>query len=149
VKDEIKKNVSILKLLPVVRKAMNEKGWTEDARLSEASGVSTGVVSRFLNRGEISGENLCVILNSLELINNTPTNKKNITNCALPPEAADICDMIKDIYSSSDEQMHEALYTNLIAFKNSAKKDERIENLEKRIERVEKIASLKLNTDTD
>jgi hypothetical protein len=63
-----KENVSILQLLPRINKQMKKKRILIDRRLSEISGVSPGSVSRFLNHGEISGENLLKILQSLDMI---------------------------------------------------------------------------------
>jgi hypothetical protein len=56
--------------------------------------------------------------------------------------------MIKDIYSSTDEQMHTALHTNLVAFKNSAIKDKKIDNLEKKVDYLMKLYDRKIKSDT-
>ena len=72
----------------------------------------------------------------------------NVTRCDLPPEALDICDMIKEIYACSDEQMHEALHTNLVAFKNSALKDKRIDKLEKKMDFLMELYNPKIKSGT-
>ncbi|MGD0279953.1 MAG: helix-turn-helix transcriptional regulator [Smithella sp.] len=65
-KNTVKKKVSHLEL---VKKALKERGWRA-AELSRRSGVSTGILSRYLN--EVLGtsdDNLFAILCTLDLIN--------------------------------------------------------------------------------
>jgi transcriptional regulator with XRE-family HTH domain len=63
-KREVKKNISQVEL---VRTAMQSRGWSA-ADLSRASGVSTGVLSRFFHDDGMSADNLFAVLASLDLL---------------------------------------------------------------------------------
>jgi SOS-response transcriptional repressor LexA len=50
----------------IVRNAMRARGWNA-AKLSRVSGVSTGVLSRYFNKGGISSDNLYAVMQALGL----------------------------------------------------------------------------------
>lgn len=62
--NEVKKKISQVEL---IRQAMQARGW-KAAELSRASGVSTGVLSRFFNDDGISADNFYAILVALNLL---------------------------------------------------------------------------------
>ena len=62
---EDKVNINILHV-ELVKSEMKAKGWNA-AKLSRISGVSTGVLSRYFNKGGISSDNLYAIMQSLGL----------------------------------------------------------------------------------
>jgi transcriptional regulator with XRE-family HTH domain len=68
--------------------------------------------------------------------------------CNLPVHAADICGMINEIFASSDSQIHDALYSNLVAFKNSATKDSKINDLERKVNYLMQLYDAKIKSGT-
>ena len=63
-KREVKENISQVEF---VRQAMRGRGWNA-ADLSRASGVSTGVLSRFFHDDGMSADNLFAVLIALDLL---------------------------------------------------------------------------------
>ena len=63
-KKEVKRNISQVEL---IRRAMQDRGWNA-ADLSRASGVSTGVLSRFFHDDGMSADNLFAVLIALDLL---------------------------------------------------------------------------------
>lgn len=110
-KQKVKENISILKLVPLVRKKMKDNGWEEAARLSEASSVSTGTVSKFLNRGEVSGENLCKIIMAVGLVK---LDDSTDTSALGDHDLKEAHDLLKKVYTHG--KFKKALKENLVAF---------------------------------
>ncbi|MGP8154580.1 MAG: helix-turn-helix domain-containing protein [Smithella sp.] len=110
-KNTVKKKVSHLEL---VKKALKEKRW-KAAELSRRSGVSAGVLSRYLNKVlGTSDDNLFSILRALDLINIPET---GITH-GLSREAIDACNDIKEILDFGEKDERE---TVLAAIKQAKK----------------------------
>jgi len=66
-KDKIKQKVSHME---IIREAMHSRGW-KAADLSRASGVSTGVISRYFNprnKKQLNADNLFALLSAVGLL---------------------------------------------------------------------------------
>ena len=61
-----------------IRERMKQKGWKQ-ADLARATGVSTGVLSRFLNDDGISDKNLFRVLEALDFFKDEPDKKFHTT----------------------------------------------------------------------
>lgn len=125
-KDKVKENISILKLIPLIREVMRIKGWEKNVRLSEASGVDTSVISKFLNYGEISGENICKLLDKIGLIKSS----SEITKCPfcdnMKKETKKAFEALKEILESKETQDQgwaNVILTTIKSHKKSKKKD--------------------------
>lgn len=117
-KKKVNDKFPLMENVALVERAMIKRQWNKSA-LSKESGVSSAVITRFFQDGKISSENLFKILNTLNLLNKDSDIQTSI-RCSLPPQYQNICDMIREIFYSTDTQIHAALHTNLVAFKNSA-----------------------------
>lgn len=131
-KINVKAKFPLMENVALVEMAMIKRHWNKSA-LSKESGVSSAVITRFFQDGKISSENLFKILNTLNLLNKDSDIQTSV-RCSLSPQYQNICDMIREIFYSTDTQIHAAHHTNLVAFKNSAMKDQKINNLEKKVD---------------
>lgn len=110
-KNTVKKKVSHLEL---VKEALKEKGWRA-AELSRRSGVSTGILSRYLNKVlGTSDDNLFSILCTLDLIN---IPEIRITR-GWSQEAIEACNDIRDILDFGEKDEKDAV---LAAIKQAKK----------------------------
>jgi len=132
VKQLIKQNVSHLEL---VRDALKSRGWTA-AELSRKSGVSTGVISRYLNEVlGINDDNLYSILCALDLIQD---GKANGFMCGWDENAIEYCKALKEILDSGDKIARAAILSNIDAFKESVDRKKRIDVLEEDVRELKK-----------
>jgi len=129
VKQKRKQKVSHVEF---IREQMKKKGWNA-AALSRASGVSTGVLSRYFNDDGISADNLFAIMDSLNLFE---YEDKNDFTCGWDEETIAACKEIKEIYDSKNKLVISALKTNLAAFTDSIKKDNAIKKLSQDVNRL-------------
>ena len=110
-KNTVKKKVSHLEL---VKKALKERGWRA-AELSRRSGVSTGVLSRYLNKIlGTSDDNLFSILCTLDLIN---IPEIHVTR-GWSQKAIEACNDIRDILDFGEQDEKDAV---LAAIKQAKK----------------------------
>jgi hypothetical protein len=113
-KSKIKKKVLHMEL---VKAAMIRKGWNA-AELSRQSGVSTGVLSRYLNAVlGMSDDNLFAVMTALDLIN-SGTPGKGIKFIGWSKESISACNAIKEIFDSGDREEKDAV---LAAIKSATK----------------------------
>lgn len=116
-KAKVKKKVSHLEL---VKKAKEKKGWNA-AELSRQSGVSTGVISRYLNKVlGTSDDNLFSMLRSLDLINLPDADM----TCGWSKEAINACNDVRDILAFGEKEERDAVLSAIKQAKkiNSLKK---------------------------
>jgi len=116
-KATVKKKISHLEL---VKRAKEKKGWNA-AELSRQSGVSTGVISRYLNKVlGTSDDNLFSMLCSLDLINLPDTDM----TYGWSKEAINACKDIKEILAFGEKEERDAVLSAIKQAKkiNSLKK---------------------------
>jgi len=134
-----------------LRKRIQGLAGENEAAFAKKAGISDQAFRKYLRGSVPGGENILKIARAGNCSTDwllTGEEKGNYIKCKLPPEAGDICDMLKEIFNSPDTQIHDALHTNLVAFKNSTQKDKKIENLEKKVDYLMEIYDRKKQSDT-
>lgn len=126
-KVSVKDKVSHLKL---IKDSMAAHGWSA-AELSRRSGVSTGVLSRYLNKVlGMSDDNLFDVLCALGLIKNNLGKEVDDFMCGWDEKSRAACMKLKEILDSDDKFAVPAILSNLDAFRDSVDKTDRIKKIE-------------------
>jgi len=132
-------------------RGLNQKELAEKANLTQ--GLISGLEN---NKKKFTQDNLDAILGVLNYSYKDLFGDEETNTCTLPPGYGEFYSMLTEILSqSSDEQIKNALRTDLVAFKNSIikdinalEKDNRIDNLEKRVDYLTELYDRKIKSDT-
>lgn len=139
-KSKIKKKISHMEL---VKTAMQRKNWTA-AELSRQSGVSTGVLSRYLNAVlGMSDDNLFAVFTSLDLINKGGSVTKVTGFQGWSREAVSASHAIKEILDYGDKEEKNAVLSAIksaIKIRELKKRNAGLSSVSKKKSRVKRKA---------
>lgn len=129
-------------LFPIKEKvvrAMEKRGWSQ-SDLARASKVKNNVISRFISENAISADNLVLLLATLDILNVSPQDEKDIINISdnvvfIPRKHPELYEILDLIDKSDDPKVIETARNRLQGVLLMTKGD--VRTLSERMDRIE------------